>query len=584
MSDVKVVMAAVAMWVGCAFPVAVPWWFGGLVVATAVVGNRANVFIGAALLLGFSLGSSADADYRPLPAQPFDGVVQILSLPDVRTFSERTEVRLPTGDRVYLSVPPGAGSIRSSRAGESWHVSGSIRPADGSRWDRSRHVVGTMSVRSVRRVGSGGLHWQVAAALQDIVERSAQTMPGRSEALYNGLVTGDDRGQGAGQRAIFRAVGLSHVLAVSGQNVAFVVLILHLVVGAVPRLIRPLLICLGLGLFALVTQLEPSVLRATVTAGIGYWAVVMGRHTSGARLLAIAVGCLLGIDPFLAWSLGFQLSVLASFGILVLAPALTSRMRGPVWLRVPMAITVSAQLLVSPLLILTFGPVSLMAVPANLLVGWAVGLVMVWGMSVGLVAGILGGPLGTVLLTPVRPLLWWIDAVARFASQAPPVAVGAATGSIAVAVLVSIAWLPKTGRRLAWVGVAVALVWFGQPARPLVQTLDGGGTVFGHGGPGTVVVLDANADDRVVESLVAAGVGSIELVVVKGTSRRLSVVVRELGSVRSIGTVIAPPQHAVVGAHRLQGDAVVRSAAGPLAVSVQSDRSLEVEVRIPGKR
>ncbi len=578
MSDVKVVLAAGAIWLGCVLAWAVPWWAGCIAGCIALAGQRQNLAIVGALLLGMSVGAAAEMAYVPLPAQTFEGVVEMVTLPDVKTFSERAEVKLPSGERVTMSISPGSGSIRSARAGQLFAVSGAIKPAQGSRWDRSRHVVGRLSVGSISRAGSGAFHWRAAAALQRTVERAAQTFPGRSPALYNGLVTGDDRQQGAGQRAVFRSVGLSHVLAVSGQNVAFVLVILHLMLGSVPGWMRPPLICLGLVVFALVTQLEPSVLRATVTAGIGYWAVASGRRTSGVRLLAVAVGALLLVDPFLAQSIGFQLSVLASLGILVLGPSISARLPGPTWVRVPMAVTLAAQLLVSPLLITSFGSVSLVSIPANVLVGWAVGAVMVWGMSVGLVAGLVGGSVGVVLVGPVRPLLWWIDAVARFAANAPSSEVDANTALIGLSAAVVVVLLPGS---LRWVAIATCvggLLLLGQPARPLVQPLEGGGVLLGDSGVGTVLVLEAGADDRVVGAVVAADSGSIDVIVVLGGNRGMSVIVRELASVVSVGDVIAPPQHTVVGARRVLTDTVIASGAGPISVRVESDKRLTFDL------
>ena len=83
------------------------------------------------------------------------------------------------------------------------------------------------------------------------------------------------------------------------------------------------------GLFGVVTRFEPSVLRATVMAAIAVTAWMLGRPVSGLRTLALAVTALVLVDPMLVGVLGFQLSVAASAGILVLARPLADHLPGP---------------------------------------------------------------------------------------------------------------------------------------------------------------------------------------------------------------------------------------------------------------
>ncbi|MBT8241814.1 MAG: ComEC/Rec2 family competence protein [Acidimicrobiia bacterium] len=412
MTDLQVVALAVLVGAGCFIAFPVPWFVGlGCALVGFVLRSPPLVLL-AGLTLGLYAGAAADEAYRPLGQASFQGVVDAVTLPRVDTFSENITVRLPTGERVRMTVSPSAGSVRTVHPGMTLRVVGSVRPIEPNGWHRSQHVVGRLNATSVQIVGDGQVHWRIAAWLQRTVAASTGSMDPGSAALYQGLVTGDDRHQGAAQKAIFRRTGLSHILAVSGQNVAFVLILVHLSIGSLPGYLRPSVVLAALGLFALTTQLEPSVLRATFTAGIGYFGVATGRRASGIRLLAVAVSGLLLVDPFLTGNIGFQLSVLASGGILLLGPAIASRVPGP--LSVPVAVTVAAQLAVSPLLLKTFGTVSVVALPANVLTGWAVGLVMMWGMSVGLVAGIIGGSFAATTQLPVRLLLWWIDVSPHF--------------------------------------------------------------------------------------------------------------------------------------------------------------------------
>lgn len=582
LSDLQMLLLAIVVFIGVVMAWPLPWVIGAFGVLAALAFRAPRLVLLTSFLLANALGAVAQANYEPIAATPFDGVVISLGLPDVATFGERLEVKLPTGERATLTVPPSAGSVRSVRGGDRLLVKGKLGPIDDTAWHRSRHLEGRLTARTVRPIGSGRLHWQVAGALQRLVERGSGSFDDAPAALYRGLVTGDDREQGAAQKAVFRTVGLSHILAVSGQNVAFVLILLQAVLGVVPRRGRPVVVAVVLGIFALVTQLEPSVLRATVTAGVGYWAVVTGRAGSGVRLLSLAVAVLLLIDPFLALSVGFQLSVLAAAGILLLGPALTNRLPGPPLVRMPLAVTIAAQLAVAPLLIMSFGDVSLVSLPANLLAGWAAGAVMMWGMSVGLVAGALGGSLGAALQVPVRLLLWWIDAVAQTMAEIPLAPLTKASALFILAGAIVLAPVPPTLRR--WLGVGAAIGMFivptGAPQSPVV-VLVGGGTFIHNDVGNDVLLLQSGADQRVVEALLTLRPSEI-VVVVEGGHRGMSVIIREVKQIADVEVVLAPPLHTVVGATRLTTDTVLQTGRGEITVEVESDSRLRVHLPAQG--
>ncbi|MFW2383750.1 MAG: ComEC/Rec2 family competence protein, partial [Acidimicrobiales bacterium] len=308
-----------------------------------------------------------------------------------------------------------------------------------------------------------------------------------------------------------------------------------------------------------------------------YWAVTTGRRSSGIRLLAIAVSVLLLIDPFLASAVGFQLSVVASGGILVLGPAIASRVPGPTVFSVPVAVTLAAQLAVSPLLLATFGEVSLVSLPANLLAGWAAGAVMMWGMSLGLVAGAIGGSFARAVQQPVRALLWWIDSVAGFFAEVPlpPFTVRSALACCGI-LLVSVT-LPSRGRWLV-VGALTAGLIATSADSATTHVVAGGIFYRGDSAHQSVLVLEASADDSVVEDIVAINPDTVDVVVVKGGHRGLSKVVRELGQVAEIGVVLAPNLHTVVGGTRVREPIVFLTRLGPMTVTPVDDTSLRVDL------
>src|SRR6266545_2299539 len=125
--------------------------------------------------------------------------------------------------------------------------------------------------------------------------------------------------------------------------------------------------------FVVLTGAEPSVLRAGVMAGLALVGMLLGRPRSTATLLGAAVLVLLVSNPTLVWSVGFQLSVAATAGMVALAGPLSERLS---WLPRPVALaagtTMSAQLGVSPLLLAYFHQVPLVTLLANRLAGFFV--------------------------------------------------------------------------------------------------------------------------------------------------------------------------------------------------------------------
>jgi competence protein ComEC len=169
----------------------------------------------------------------------------------------------------------------------------------------------------------------------------------------------------------FRAAGLTHLMAVSGANLA-VVLAAGLWLAGVAGAGRRGLAVVGIALvvaLVVVTRWEPSVLRAGVMAGLVLLGVATGRGPGGRRALCLAVVVLLLADPGLAGALGFQLSVLATAGVLWIGPATARAVpdRVPERIRKGVGMTLGAQATAVPVLALTFGSVSLAGLPANLL-------------------------------------------------------------------------------------------------------------------------------------------------------------------------------------------------------------------------
>jgi len=202
-------------------------------------------------------------------------------------------------------------------------------------------------------------------------EQAAASLPPERAGLLAGMALGDTSRIPGDLDAAFRRAGLTHLLAVSGSNLA-VILAAGLGIAALLGARRRLLVVLGIvlvSLFVLVTRWEPSVLRAGVMAVLVLLGVATGRGPGGRRSLCLAVLLLLLADPGLSGSLGFRLSVAATAGVLWAGPPVARVLPGwvPDRARLGVGMTLGAQAGALPVLALALGRVSPASLPANLL-------------------------------------------------------------------------------------------------------------------------------------------------------------------------------------------------------------------------
>ena len=337
---------------------------------------------------------------------------------------------------------PAAGRLRLLSAGETAVLSGRLGPLAGTgarlRW---RHATAALTADDLIDAGAPRSPvMRLANGLRSLVLSGVGRLPDVPAALTAGLLVGDDRDLPAPVASDFRAAGLSHLLAVSGANVALVLAVAGPALrrfGLGGRFAGGLVV---VGLFAAMARFEPSVLRASAMAALALLAAYAGRPARGCRLLALAVIGLVLVDPFLIHSLGFQLSAAASAGILVLAGPLAARLPGPRVVRTGLAVTAAAQLGVAPVALPAFGSLPLIALPANLLAAPAAAGLTLWGFGSGVAGGLIEALVPAApgaLAVPTGVLASYLAGLASLAARFPlPVGSRTAAGLGAVSVLV----------------------------------------------------------------------------------------------------------------------------------------------------
>ena len=245
--------------------------------------------------------------------------------------------------------------------------------------------------------------WQRGAGrARASLRRACAVLPEDERGLLPSLVDGDTSGVPSRLRDDMRVTGLSHLEAVSGENLGIVLGVTLSAMRGIGLRRRTRVIAAAAAVvgFVVLARPSPSVQRAAVMSGVMLLAMLTGRRTQARSSLAVAVAGLAVLDPFLARSVGFILSVVATAGIVVLAPAWTRRLQArlPRPIAIALAVSAAAQLACTPVLIVVFGQLTPYAIPANLVAGPAVVPATVLGVAAAVVA-----PMSSSL---VRPLIW----------------------------------------------------------------------------------------------------------------------------------------------------------------------------------
>lgn len=403
-------------------------------------------------------------------------------------------------------------------------------------------------------------------------------MPAREAALARGFVLGEDEQIDERTSDDFRRSGLSHLLAVSGQNVALLALLAMPALAALGMPLRTRLVWM-LGLITVYVPLAgagPSIQRAGIMGALSVLATLAGRRASRLYALAVAAIVLLAVEPSIGADVGWQLSFAAVLGILIFAAplqaALGDRFGTRGWRR-PLidgaAMTIGATIATAPLIAFHFEAVSTLTLLANLLALPAVAPAMWLGMlaaAAGQVPGFPVEPLNAVnalLLAYIAQVAAWCG---RPSWAYPHLRLGiggliAAYAAIAIAAIVTpgLARMRRPARprgrthgtAIVAAGlVALALAWpagggadlaTGPPAGLRVSVLDvgqGDSILLQPAGAPALLVDGGPPGGGLVAKLRAAGVDRLGAAIVTHAESDHAAGIRELLGVMPVGRVL----------------------------------------------
>lgn len=255
-----------------------------------------------------------------------------------------------------------------------------------------------------------------------LLEGMGRVLPEPEASFAGGLIVGAKESLGEKLLEKFRTTGVMHIVVLSGYNITIVAEAILALFSSLSPVLASLFGALGIVLFALLTGAGATVVRASLMALLVILARRIGRGYDITRALYVAAFFMILHNPFiLVFDPSFQLSFLATFGLIVGAPLIE-----PYLLRIPnifglreiAAATIATQIFVLPFILYLMGDLSLVAVPTNLLVLIAVPGAMFFGFFAAL-GGLIHPLLGTLMAVPAFGLLAYMLGVVNMLSDFP---------------------------------------------------------------------------------------------------------------------------------------------------------------------
>lgn len=428
--------------------------------------------------------------------------------------------------RRYLAVFPEYlhDDIAPMLLGETFTMIGSPRPLDTSgatsmlHWARAQHLAGRVNVMRAERNQQQPWFIRAVNTMHRHLSDGANIIQDHDQrSLYTGILLGDDRDQSEVLAFQFTSTGMTHLLAVSGQNIAIVLTLLSQITRRLPPKTALVAMLIAIMFFCVLTRAEPSVIRACLMAAFACVGAWLGRRSSAARLLGITIALMVMVDPLVVFALGFQLSVLATIGILWLGPKLQQRLKGPPWVRETIATTLAAQAATTPLVCLISGGIPAATVLANFFATPASGVVMGFGVTAGNIVPLLPDSAGRLVILPAHLAVWWISIVGGVGSRLPLMFLtpGQLVMLVATSMGLYVVW---RNRFPAWVGM-LGFVFIGIQlwSTPVAGSHQIGPGAALHVGSclGTVVEMrETSRPDALLQAVWKQGVRRVDVLVV----------------------------------------------------------------------
>ncbi len=252
---------------------------------------------------------------------------------------------------------------------------------------------------------------------QYLDQRISEILPSPQAELLSGILLGQNKNLPNTLKLALRDTSTLHVVVASGQNLSLVAGFFLALSGLIKRKSAIFLSLSAVILYTLLTGLQVPILRAAVMFSLSSMAQIFGRQKETFRILSLTAALMLLVNPNWITDLSFQLSFLATLGVVVVAPILLNHLKYLPIIGQDLAVTLGAQLIVTPVIVQNFHQLSLVSVLANLLIGWTVPFTMILGtimLFVSLISMSLANILGLVVGVFLTYFIYIVQFFAHF--------------------------------------------------------------------------------------------------------------------------------------------------------------------------
>lgn len=265
--------------------------------------------------------------------------------------------------------------------------------------------------------------WEVQLDLfptlrQTLSHKIDQFLPSPHSQLLSGILLGQKQHLPIDFRLALRDTSTLHIVVVSGQNLSLLAGFFLSLAGLVSRKVAIGLVVVAILVYVILTGGQIPTLRAAIMVLIACLAQVFGRQASAVWALILTAGLMLLVNPLWIQDLSFQLTFLATLGLVVVAPILLTFLKFLPLIGQDLAVTLGAQAMVIPVIAQNFHQISLIGILANIMVAWTIPFIMILG-SILLLVSLFSQLLGQLMALVVGVLLTYFIYLVQFFTSLP---------------------------------------------------------------------------------------------------------------------------------------------------------------------
>lgn len=354
------------------------------------------------------------ANYQPYPeGQSISFETRVNSQPKVSSRGQQVNLNLPNSQRVSIRFVLNP----EIQYGDRLRVEGRLKYFEADNGNK----IASMIYPEFEILEKGTEYNLILKAREDIIRLFNSSLNPEFSSLVLGITFGIKQEMPQDFHDRLEKTGLLHVIAASGMNITMVGgFLMSLFALFLKRQIALIFTIVGIFFYAFMAGFEPSIVRASIMGILVFSAQLTGRQSSSFLALFMAAFLMLFKSPSLLFDIGFQLSFMATLGLIYFRPLffMNTRLKKFIdksFIGEDLTTTISAQIFTLPILLVNFGSYSVVSVIVNALVLWTVPIIMVVG-GISAAAGLFFDPLGYLLSYLSIPFLIYFEKVVELFS------------------------------------------------------------------------------------------------------------------------------------------------------------------------